>query len=144
MLKTLSAVFVSVVSSSFVFIGHAAAATKELCTGNGPTFLGFPTWYKYLLKSDSFNEATQTCNLTPKFPDDIGKIALAIVEILLRVGGLLAVFFVVYGGFKYITSQGEPEKTKNARQTIINAVIGLMISIIATTAVAFIGREFIK
>jgi hypothetical protein len=34
-------------------------------------------------------------------------IALAIVDMLLRVAGLVAVAFVIWGGFNYITSQAE-------------------------------------
>lgn len=140
--------------SIFMMTNKALAASAALCTDKGSTFLGFPTWYKYL--NPSFIEARDTvvgdkvlktvsqCNLNANFPEDLGKVGLAIVEILLRLGGLIAVAFVVYGGFKYITSQGEPDKTKNARQTIINSMIGLVISIIATAAVAFIGKEFIK
>lgn len=121
-------------------LNHAYAATKDFCSEKSATFLDLPTWYKYL-KPEFTNG---NCELHMKFPEDISKVGLAIVEILLRLGGLVAVGFVIYGGFKYITSQGEPEKTKNGRQTIINAIIGLMITIIATIAVSFIGSEFIK
>ena len=120
------------------WVGRAFAASAEFCSGSGTTFLGFPTWYKYL--DPQF--VNGSCELNATFPDDFGKIGLAVVEILLRVGGMVAVGFVVYGGFKYITSQGEPDKTKNARQTIIGAVVGLIITTVATVAVAFIGREF--
>lgn len=112
----------------------AAACDK----GSGSLFL--PTWYKYL-------DTTQTptgCSINMDFPADVGKILLAVVEILLRVGGIVAVFFVIYGGFRYITSQGEPENTKSARQTITNALIGVVITTIATVAVSFIGSQFIK
>lgn len=129
----------SVFMSSNVF-----AAASEFCGRSSSTFLGFPTWYKYL--NPSFVAATSTtpasCDLAFVFPDDLPKVGLAVIEILLRLGGLVAVGFVVYGGFSYITSQGEPEKTKSARNTIVNAVIGVAIATIATVAVAFIGKEF--
>lgn len=125
---------------SFLMVKHAYAATDKLCSGTSTTFLEFPTWYKYL--NPEFINGQ--CELRMNFPQDISKVGLAIAEILLRLGGLVAVGFVIYGGFMYITSQGEPEKTKNGRQTIINAVIGLVITIIATAAISFIGSEFIK
>ncbi|HTE57396.1 MAG TPA: pilin [Verrucomicrobiae bacterium] len=80
---------------------------------------------------------------TPIFivPDDVGKVLLAIFEIVLYVGGIVAVVFVVYGGFLYLTSSGEPEKAKNARTTIINALIGLAITMLATAIVNLIGRN---
>ena len=61
------------------------------------------------------------------------------VEILLRIAGLVAVVYVVMGGFKYMTSQGEPENLKQAQGTIINALIGLVIAMLATAVVNVIG-----
>ncbi len=122
-----------------LFVARAFAASAEFCSGTGSTFLGFPTWYRYLRPQFSNGE----CVLSVNFPDDLGRIGLAVVEILLRAGGLIAVGFAVYGGFKYIISQGEPEKTKSARQTIQNAIIGILITIIATGVVAFLGNQFL-
>lgn len=101
-----------------------------------------PTWYKYLDGSPDIS--TGKCTVAFNYPDDIGRILLALTDILLRVGGLVAVCFVIYGGFHYITSQGHPEDTKSARQTIVNAMIGVVITTIATVVVSFVGREFIK
>ena len=136
-----TALFSSSVSlMSYMMVSKAVAATAEYCTKESNDFLGLPTWYKYL--NPEFDG--DKCELNAKFPEDLGKIGLALVEILLRVGGMVAVAFVIYGGFKYLTSQGEPDNTKNARQTILNAVIGLVIAILATAIVSFIGAEATK
>jgi hypothetical protein len=96
-----------------------------------------PTWHKYL-QHDS------DCRISDfNFPDDLGAIALAIVEILLRIGTLAAVGYVIYGGFMFMTSQGEPDKAANARKTIINAVVGLVIALLATGIVSFIGGKLL-
>jgi hypothetical protein len=122
------------------FITNLLHNFAAACTpGEGGLFL--PTWYKYLGREENLD--TGKCTVVMTFPDDIGKILLAVVEIILRVGGIIAVGFVIYGGFRYITSQGEPENTKSARQTITNALIGLVITTIATVSVAFIGNKFI-
>ena len=52
---------------------------------------------------------------------------------------MVAVAFVIYGGFKYVTSQGEPEAYKSAQQTIINALIGIALAVLAVTIVNVIG-----
>lgn len=109
------------------------------CDKQGITLL--PAWYKYIERSQ---DSTGRCDLNFAFPDDIGLILLAVVEILLRIGALVAVAYVIYGGFMYMTSQGEPDKAKNAQQTITNAIIGLVIAIIATGVVAFIGGQLVK
>ena len=66
-------------------------------------------------------------------------ILLAVLDMLFIVGGMVAVVFVIIGGVQYITSQGQPENTKNARGTVINALIGLAITIIAATLVNWLG-----
>jgi hypothetical protein len=67
-------------------------------------------------------------------------IVLAVFEDVLRIGGLLAVFMIIYGGIRYTTSSGDPQDTKGAQSTIINALIGLTIVVIAAASVAFIAR----
>lgn len=120
-------------------------AGADSCGGN---FL-LPTWYKYL-NTDAECEIIGPLNNPNDLDSGIdwaaasGRVALAIVEIMIRVATLVAVGFVMYGGFRYITSQGEPENTKSARQTIQNAIIGLIVSLIATALVAFITNTFIS
>jgi hypothetical protein len=83
------------------------------------------------------------CSVTSfKFPGDLTLIFLAIAEILLRLSGLVAVGFIIYGGIKYILSQGEPDGVQQAQSTIINACIGLVIAIFSTAIVAYIGNTF--
>lgn len=54
---------------------------------------------------------------------------------------LLSIIFVAYGGLKYVTSVGSPEGTKQAKETITYALIGLAVGVSATVIVSFvIGR----
>jgi hypothetical protein len=116
-----------------------AQPAQGVCAGENSSFLGFPTWYKFLSHAPS--ATTGKCELNAKIPDDAPKILLAIFEIILRVSGLAAVGFVIYGGFQYLLSQGEPEQTKGAKSTILNAFIGLVITMLATAVVNIIGRN---
>ena len=112
-------------------------------------FLGFPTWYEYLDVGPKTNEAGKVIDecaiIGPEesgefsFTKALPRIGLAITEILLRVAGIVTVAFVMVGGFKYMTSQGEPDGLKKAQGTVINALIGLAISVLAVTIVSFIG-----
>ena len=54
-----------------------------------------------------------------------------IIGILLLIAALLALFYLVWGGFKWMTSGGDKEKLFAARQTIIYAIIGLVVSLLA-------------
>lgn len=123
-----------------------AAAEESYCGESSPTFLAFPTWYKYL-KPDFVTPAGSympECKIVFEFPDDIGKVLLAVVEIMLRIVGILAVGYVIYGGVKYIMSQGEPDKTKSAKNTIVNALVGMAIAVIATAIVNVVARTLIQ
>jgi hypothetical protein len=50
-----------------------------------------------------------------------------VLDVVLLIAGILAIFYLVYAGIMYITSAGAPDKVKTARATIINAVIGIII-----------------
>lgn len=145
-----------------LLVGGATAAPNTthaaVAPGCSSTFLGLPAWFKYLDVGDRTIEdsnggvtVVDSCAIigpTKDGTDDFDMLAaipligLAIVEILTRIAAIVSVAFVMLGGFRYITSQGDPENTKSARQTIINSLIGLIISIIATGLVAFIADQF--
>ena len=103
----------------------------------GNTGLNFdiPTWFKYL-ECDSDNTPLIN-NLS-----DLIKIGAGILEFVVWLAGVVAVFFVIYGGIKYIMSQGVPDKLAQARNTLIYAVAGLIVAIIADTAIQFVMSRF--
>lgn len=126
-------ILLALVASFLGVISPASALAAGNCSDTNAGFLGFPTWYKYL------NVGTDCSFEDVVLPDDLGKILLAGFEIMLRVGGIVAVIFVIYGSIQYIISQGEPENIKNARTTIINALVGLVITMVATGVVNLVG-----
>ncbi len=112
------------------------------CSESG--FFNLPTWYKYLLHAGKMAVSPDTgrCEFVDSFKiADLSLIALAAVDIGLRIAGLVAVGYIVYGGVQFVTAQGEADKTKKARQTIINALIGLVIALISIGLVSFIGNR---
>jgi len=104
-----------------------------------PNFFGFPVWYRYLSQAN----VAGNCEITNFQISDIPLVALALVEIALRVAALVAVGYIMYGGIQFVVAQGESDKTKKARQTVINALIGLVIALSATAIVAFIGSRLV-
>jgi len=118
------------------------AATAEPCnpsdTGSG--FFGIPHWYQYM--HTGVQDAFGNCVPKVQHLNDVWLIVLAGIDILLYIAGLIAVGAVLYGGFRYLVSQGEPDKTKQARETIINGLIGAVITILAISVVAFIAGQF--
>lgn len=63
--------------------------------------------------------------------DNIPELIAVIVRILLLVVGAIAVLFVIVGGFQYLTSGGNEENAEKGKKTLINAVIGLVMVILA-------------
>lgn len=116
------------------------------------SFFGIPSWYEYLYRAGYVepvrHNGMTTCEVNLEFVSDrgvlnlepLGLIFLGALDILLRIGALVAVAFIVYGGIQYVLSQGEPDRAKKAFGTILNGVIGLAIMVIAAAIVAFIGR----
>ena len=64
-----------------------------------------------------------------------------LITVGLGIMGGIAFIAVVYGGLKYIWSRGNPQETAKAQNTILFALIGLVIAIFAVTIIQFVvGR----
>lgn len=70
-----------------------------------------------------------------------------ILEILNRglayaiiIAGFLSVAFIFYGGISFILSGGQEEKIKSAVSTIRYAIIGLVVTILATVIIGIVGK----
>lgn len=61
-----------------------------------------------------------------------------IIDVLLYFIGALSVVMIIYGGFKYVTSSGESSAVASAKNTILYAVIGLIVSVLAFGIVNFV------
>ncbi len=61
-----------------------------------------------------------------------------IINIFLGLAGLIAAIFLIMGGIRYITSRGEEEETKKAKNTILFAIIGLIIIGLSAVIVNFV------
>lgn len=64
-----------------------------------------------------------------------------VMGILSIILGAVAVIFIIYGGIKYITSNGDSSAISTAKSTIIYAIIGLVVAVLARPIINFvIGR----
>lgn len=60
------------------------------------------------------------------------------INIALAVVGIIAVGFLIYGGFRYITSAGNDEEAESAKKVIQNSIIGLIVIILSYVIVTVI------
>jgi hypothetical protein len=72
---------------------------------------------------------------------DIPGIILAIIDDLLRIAGLVAVAFIIIGSFQYVGSRGNAERTAQAQSTVISALTGLIVALVAVAFVSFLGKR---
>lgn len=73
-----------------------------------------------------------------KLPKARGNSEEIIVNIVFSLAGALALLFVVIGGVRYILSQGDPNAASQAKNTILYAVVGLVITVLAYAIVRFV------
>lgn len=67
--------------------------------------------------------------------NNIIKMAIRIFQVIV---GVIATFFVIYGGLTYITSGGSDAGIKTAKNTLLYAAIGLLVVGIAQVFVGFV------
>ena len=66
------------------------------------------------------------------------KIIRVIINTLSVVVGAISVIVIIVGGFRYVTSGGDSNATKGAKDTIMYAVIGLVVAIFAQVIIVFV------
>jgi cytochrome bd-type quinol oxidase subunit 2 len=64
-----------------------------------------------------------------------------IINILSAIIGVVAVFMIIYAGFRYITSGGSEKGIETAKKTIMYALIGLVIVALAQLIVRFVVKS---
>jgi len=127
------------------FLAPTSEANAGQCS-NDNAFLSFPKWYRGLCNVDN---GPGTSDKLMDFQGlNIGNeivipIAMNIVDILLQVAAIVAMFFVIYNGIMYMTSRGNKENTAKAQKGLIQATAGLVLAVLASTIVSFIVANIV-
>lgn len=79
------------------------------------------------------NDVSQFANTSTQ--DSIAIIIIRIVYFLIFIGVAIATFFVVWGGFKMVTSSGDAKNYKEGMDTFTSAIIGMVIMILSVSVV---------
>lgn len=64
-----------------------------------------------------------------------------VLNMLSFIVGIIAVIMVIVGGLKYITSSGESSNVSSAKNTILYAIIGLIVVVLAQVIVRFVLQK---
>jgi len=142
-MKTVKLLLASLIFGVFVAAPIASISTAVPVSADNhtqncePRFLGIPPWYRGL------TDPAEDCAITgPNDSDGIAgyitKIALNVIEMVIILIAYIAIFNIIFGGFKFITGGSDPGAVEKARKSILNAVIGLVIALAAVAIVNFI------
>lgn len=67
-----------------------------------------------------------------------------ITNVLLYIIGAIAVIMLIVGGIRYVTSGGDAGAVTSAKNTILYAVVGIVVAILAYAVVNFVITSFAK
>ena len=109
--------------SSLAIIGTANAASAaqgDACSG---------------LNQLNGDPASTTC---PDGSSSVSNLIATIVNILSLIVGIAAVIMIIVGGLKYVTANGDSNNLNSAKNTIIFALVGLVVAAFAQMLVHFV------
>ena len=69
----------------------------------------------------------------------IATFIMPVISLAVYLAGIFAVIFLIYAGFKYISSQGQEEQAKQAKAQITYAIVGLAVVILSVVIVTAIS-----
>ncbi|MDQ3064757.1 MAG: pilin [bacterium] len=88
---------------------------------------------------DSGTNSSEVCQTDASNPiSGEGGILLSVVNILSWVVGVASVIMILVGGLKFVTSNGDPNSTASARNTVLYALIGVAVFISSRLIVMFV------
>lgn len=72
----------------------------------------------------------------------LGDIIVAAIPYLFTGAGLILLLYLIYGGYQYMLSKGDPAKLKETQAIITNAIVGFLVIFIAYWLVQAAGIVF--
>jgi hypothetical protein len=120
--KITTALAVAVLGFSFALAvpaGVQAQTKDDICKGVGIT------------------GGTQGC-ADPAGAPTVNNVLKTVISFLSFIVGFIAVVMVIIGGFKYITSGGDAGKVTSAKNTLLYAIVGLVVVLLAQVIVRFV------
>jgi hypothetical protein len=116
--------------TAYAYTG-VAAATATMALGSGKAYAADTILNNSSQVGVGGNSDFSNVNGGGDIRTTIASIATTVLNIILLISGILAVFYLIYSGIQYITSAGSPDKVKTARAGIVNSIIGIIIIVAA-------------
>lgn len=104
------------------------------CNQNNASIFGFPAWDACL--------PHQNGEIVIKDLSELWLIVIPIIESLVRAAAWVAVGMIFWGAILYVKSQGDSGKVTAARETIRDAIIGLVIAVTSVAIIQYVASRF--
>ncbi len=111
------------VTSTPMFFGNAFAAVPACDISSGDPGAG------------------AACSKGAKAPADLfanGGVFQVIANVLIGLVGAVAVLMLIFGGLQYVTSNGDSKRVEGAKNTILYAIIGIVVALLSYAIVSFV------
>jgi hypothetical protein len=78
------------------------------------------------------------CSSRSSVNNPVISIMVNVIQIILLVVGVAAVIVIIVAGFRYVTSSGDPNTVNSAKNTILFAVVGLVVALTGQLIISFV------
>jgi len=75
---------------------------------------------------------------------DVVQLILKVINYAIIIIGVLGVLIFIYAGFLYLTAAGDQERLDRAKNTLLYAVVGIVVSVLGFVAVATVQRFIVQ
>jgi Type IV secretion system pilin len=80
----------------------------------------------------------------PKGSPTVNSVINNVINIISAFVGILAVIMIVFAGFRYVTAAGDSGKISSAKNTLIYAIVGLVVAGVAQLIVRYVVTNVVK
>lgn len=92
------------------------------------------------LEIEGFGEVVPPTNIPSGGIGEFNNIASTALNLFVLAGVLLTMFFIAWGGVRWITSGGDKNKVESARKTITFSIIGFIVIVFSFILIRVIGQ----
>lgn len=90
------------------------------------------------LDASALSGSTVSCDTTTDEDTRINNLVIRIINIFTWLVGVVSVLMIIFAGFRYVVSSGDSGGVSSAKNTIIYAIVGLIVVIMAQVIVRFV------
>ena len=123
-------IFTKILTAGILMIGLLGVFTPAVSAANGINICS------------EENQNSVYCQNKDSGEGQVNGIIKTIVEVLLMAVGAISIIMIVIGGILFALSSGDAQKAAKARNTVLYAVVGLIVSIFASAIVNFVFNRF--